>query len=110
MDKLVNLLCQQLSNVAVRGTNERRYFTGVQGENDGELFGIENLFSLRSKGASLAHDIVKRTEKIEAGFRVANYNVVLPMSDEPNREEYEVIEVLILGKILTFLMLVPQTM
>ena len=80
---------QQLSNIAVGGTNERRYFLGVQGDKDqkGELFGIGNLFSLRSEGASLAHDIVKRTEKIEAGFRVANYDVVPPVGAEQQNEE-----------------------
>ena len=68
---------QQLANIAVKGTNERRYFTGVDGDKErkGELFGLENLFSYRAEGASLSKDIVKRTEKLEAGFRVAKYEI-----------------------------------
>ncbi|XP_068677020.1 DNA excision repair protein ERCC-6-like 2 [Montipora foliosa] len=68
---------QQLANIAVKGTNERRYFTGVEGDKErkGELFGLENLFSYRAEGASLSKDIVKRTEKLEAGYRVAKYEI-----------------------------------
>ncbi|KAJ7325348.1 hypothetical protein OS493_029896 [Desmophyllum pertusum] len=69
---------QQLANIAVGGTNERRYFTGVEGDKDkkGELFGLENLFSYRAEGASLSKDIVRRTEKLEAGYKVTKYEIV----------------------------------
>ena len=69
---------QQLANIAIKGSNERRYFTGVEGDKDrkGELFGLENLFSYRAEGASLSKDIVKRTQKLEAGYRVTNYEIV----------------------------------
>ena len=69
---------QQLANIAIKGSNERRYFTGVEGDKErkGELFGLENLFSYRAEGASLSKDIVKRTQKLEAGYRVTNYEIV----------------------------------
>ncbi|XP_044166630.1 DNA excision repair protein ERCC-6-like 2 isoform X4 [Acropora millepora] len=68
---------QQLANVAIKGTNERRYFTGIEGDRKrkGELFGLENLFSYRAEGASLSKDIVNRTEKLEAGYEVAKYQI-----------------------------------
>lgn len=71
-------MSQQLANIAVGGTNERRYFTGVVGDKDrkGELFGLENLFSYRAEGASLSKDIVRRREKLEAGYRVAKYELI----------------------------------
>ena len=71
-------MLQQLANIAVGGTNERRYFTGVEGDKDkkGELFGLENLFSYRAEGASLSKDIVRRTEKLEAGYKVTKYEIV----------------------------------
>ncbi|XP_066016491.1 DNA excision repair protein ERCC-6-like 2 isoform X3 [Pocillopora verrucosa] len=68
---------QQLASMAVGGTNERRYFTGVEGDKDkkGELFGLENLFSYRAEGASLSKDIIRRTEELEAGYKVAEYEL-----------------------------------
>ncbi|KAL9951050.1 hypothetical protein ACROYT_G043643 [Oculina patagonica] len=80
---------QQLANIAVGGTNERRYFTGVEGEKDrkGELFGLENLFSYRAEGASLSKDIVKRREKLEAGYRVTKYEIVHEKKQEDGAED-----------------------
>jgi len=76
--KAINLVLspQQIANIAIQGTNERRYFTGVEGDKDlkGELFGIENLFSYRSEGVCLAQDIITRTDKLEAGLRMEKYN------------------------------------
>lgn len=45
----------------MQNSKERRYFTGVADDKEqhGELFGIENLFSLRRRGVSLAEDIIK---------------------------------------------------
>lgn len=50
----------------------------MEGDKDrrGELFGLENLFSYRADGANLSKDIVKRTEKLEAGYKVAKYEIV----------------------------------
>ena len=72
------VLSQQLANIAIKGSNERRYFIGVEGDKDrkGELFGLENLFSYRAEGASLAKDIAKRIQKLEAGYRVIKYEIV----------------------------------
>ncbi|XP_028390617.1 DNA excision repair protein ERCC-6-like 2 isoform X2 [Dendronephthya gigantea] len=69
---------QQLANVAVEGNNERRYFTAVDGVKNrkGELFGIENLFTLRIHGCSVSTDIFKRSDKIERGFRMAQYELL----------------------------------
>uniref|UniRef100_A0A6P8HG51 DNA excision repair protein ERCC-6-like 2 isoform X2 n=1 Tax=Actinia tenebrosa TaxID=6105 RepID=A0A6P8HG51_ACTTE len=83
---------QQMANIAVRGTSERRYFIGVEGEKDlkGELFGMENLFSYRAEGVSLAHDIIQRTDKLEAGLRVEKYNIIAKENnedEETNRNE-----------------------
>ena len=91
----LNKLCftvvflQQLANIAIKGTNERRYFTGVEGDKDrhGELFGLENLFSYRAEGASLSKDIVKRTEKLEAGFKVTKYEIVAEKKSEKGLED-----------------------
>ena len=84
-------LLQQLANIAVGGTNERRYFTGVEGEKDrkGELFGLENLFSYRAEGASLSKDIVRRREKLEAGYRVTKYEIVHEKKQENSEENEE---------------------
>jgi len=81
-------LSQQLANIAIKGTNERRYFTGVEGDKDrkGELFGLENLFSYRAEGASLSKDIVKRTQKLEASYKVAKYEIVPERKQEDDLE------------------------
>ena len=50
----------------------------MEGDKDrkGELFGLENLFSFHAERSSLSKDIVKRTQKLEAGYRVTNYQIV----------------------------------
>lgn len=81
-----------MANIAVRGTSERRYFIGVEGEKDlkGELFGMENLFSYRAEGVSLAHDIIQRTDKLEAGLRVEKYKIVVKDNDNEDKETSQV--------------------
>ncbi|KAH9510325.1 DNA excision repair protein ERCC-6-like 2 [Bulinus truncatus] len=69
---------QQLDEILIGTGNARRYFCGVQGSkaNQGELFGIKNLFSLRPENSSLTMDIFKRNEKIEkslAGYNISHY-------------------------------------
>lgn len=95
---------QQLANIAVGGTNERRYFTGVEGEKDrkGELFGLENLFSYRAEGASLSKDIVKRTEKLEAGYKVVKYEIVHEEKQEDCAENEVKISGLIESNLYSF--------
>ena len=41
----------------------------------GELFGLRNLLVLRPEGSNLTSDLLKRTEDIESGVRVVNYEV-----------------------------------
>jgi superfamily II DNA or RNA helicase len=53
---------QQQSNVAVDAVRERRYFEGVQGDKrrQGELFGLENLFTLAREGLTRMDGLVRR--------------------------------------------------
>ncbi|KGL80016.1 Putative DNA repair and recombination protein RAD26-like, partial [Tinamus guttatus] len=52
---------QQLHCVVVGSENAKRYFEAVQGskEHQGELFGIHNLFKLRTQGSCLTKDILE---------------------------------------------------
>ncbi|XP_010566977.1 PREDICTED: DNA excision repair protein ERCC-6-like 2 [Haliaeetus leucocephalus] len=52
---------QQLHCVVVGSENAKRYFEAVQGskEHQGELFGIHNLFKLRTHGSCLTKDILE---------------------------------------------------
>ncbi|XP_068093562.1 DNA excision repair protein ERCC-6-like 2 isoform X2 [Hyperolius riggenbachi] len=62
---------QQLHCAAVGSENAKRYFKAVQGskEHKGELFGINNLFKLRTQGTCLTKDILEREGQVEAGIR-----------------------------------------
>uniref|UniRef100_A0A5F4W1D1 DNA excision repair protein ERCC-6-like 2 n=1 Tax=Callithrix jacchus TaxID=9483 RepID=A0A5F4W1D1_CALJA len=64
---------QQLHCVVVGSENAKRYFEAVQGskEHQGELFGIHNLFKLRSQGSCLTKDILEREGQVEAGIMTA---------------------------------------
>ncbi|XP_058157534.1 DNA excision repair protein ERCC-6-like 2 isoform X2 [Dasypus novemcinctus] len=64
---------QQLHCVVVGSENAKRYFEAVQGskEHRGELFGIHNLFKLRSQGSCLTRDILEREGQVEAGIMTA---------------------------------------
>ncbi|GFN83057.1 DNA excision repair protein ercc-6-like 2, partial [Plakobranchus ocellatus] len=69
---------QQLDEVAIGSINARRYFHGIQGDktNQGELFGIKNMFALRTGDVCLTMDILKRNERLEqglAGFDITKY-------------------------------------
>ena len=101
---IICFFSQQLANIAVGGTNERRYFTGVEGEKDrkGELFGLENLFSYRAEGASLSKDIVKRTEKLEAGYKVAKYEIKHEKKQENGIENKEKVSDFTVKRVYSF--------
>ncbi|XP_028942426.1 DNA excision repair protein ERCC-6-like 2, partial [Antrostomus carolinensis] len=60
---------QQLHCAVVGSENAKRYFEAVQGskEHQGELFGIHNLFKLRTHGSCLTKDILEREGRVEAG-------------------------------------------
>ncbi|XP_006167886.2 DNA excision repair protein ERCC-6-like 2 isoform X1 [Tupaia chinensis] len=64
---------QQLHCVVVGSENAKRYFEAVQGskEHRGELFGIYNLFKLRTQGSCLTRDILEREGQVEAGIMTA---------------------------------------
>ncbi|XP_054444072.1 DNA excision repair protein ERCC-6-like 2 [Pteronotus mesoamericanus] len=64
---------QQLHCVVVGSENAKRYFEAVQGskEHQGELFGVSNLFKLRSQGSCLTKDILEREGQVEAGVMTA---------------------------------------
>uniref|UniRef100_A0A8C3RYW6 ERCC excision repair 6 like 2 n=1 Tax=Chelydra serpentina TaxID=8475 RepID=A0A8C3RYW6_CHESE len=64
---------QQLHCVVVGSENAKRYFEAVQGskEHQGELFGIHNLFKLRTQGSCLTKDILEREVHVEAGVMTA---------------------------------------
>ncbi|NWW71944.1 ER6L2 protein, partial [Climacteris rufus] len=64
---------QQLHCAVVGTENAKRYFEAVQGskEHQGELFGIHNLFMLRSHGSCLTKDILEREGRVEAGVMTA---------------------------------------
>ncbi|NXM43660.1 ER6L2 protein, partial [Gymnorhina tibicen] len=64
---------QQLQCAVIGTENARRYFEAVQGskEHQGELFGIHNLFKLRTHGSCLTKDILEREGQVEAGVMTA---------------------------------------
>jgi len=68
---------QQIGNTVVECSKERRYFTGVAGDKhqQGELFGCQNLFQLRNEGSSLSYDLMKRSEMMEGGVKMAKNDV-----------------------------------
>ncbi|XP_041042629.1 DNA excision repair protein ERCC-6-like 2 isoform X2 [Carcharodon carcharias] len=70
---LRQLYKQQLHCAVVGSENAKRYFNAVQGskEHYGELFGIQNLFGLRTGGSCLTRDIIQRTGQLEAGVLTA---------------------------------------
>ncbi|XP_036760280.2 DNA excision repair protein ERCC-6-like 2 isoform X6 [Manis pentadactyla] len=64
---------QQLHCVVVGSENAKRYFEAVQGskQHRGELFGVCNLFRLRSQGSCLTRDILEREGQVEVGVLTA---------------------------------------
>ncbi|XP_046356993.2 DNA excision repair protein ERCC-6-like 2 isoform X1 [Haliotis rufescens] len=75
---------QQLGNVAVASENATRFFHGIQGDrfHKGELFGVKNMFQIRTGDSCLTMDILERKQKMEAGlhgFKMLKY--VAPPSD-----------------------------
>lgn len=71
---LRQLYKQQLHCVVVGSENAKRYFEAVQGskKHQGELFGVYNLFKLRSQGSCLTRDILEREGQVEAGVMTAS--------------------------------------
>lgn len=79
---------QQLDKIAVNTENAKRYFNGIQGDRQqkGELFGMKNMFQLRTGDNCLSKDILERNEQIEKqleGHQVTKY---VPSSSEEAAE------------------------
>ncbi|XP_019642075.1 PREDICTED: DNA excision repair protein ERCC-6-like 2 [Branchiostoma belcheri] len=66
---------QQLSEIAVSDKTARRYFTGVAGRKDqqGEIFGISNMFALRMETSCLTRDLISRVDQIEGGLKITKF-------------------------------------
>lgn len=64
---------QQISSIALQGSVERRFFTGVAGDKTrrGELFGVENLLGAFGTQTS-TKEIVGRANKAEMDYRIAS--------------------------------------
>ena len=64
---------QQISSIALQGSSERRFFTGVAGDKNrrGELFGVENLLAAFGTQTS-TKDIVGRADKAEMEYKIAS--------------------------------------
>ncbi|KAM8803464.1 DNA excision repair protein ERCC-6-like 2 isoform 2-T2 [Rhynchonycteris naso] len=83
---------QQLHCVVVGSENAKRYFEAVQGskEHRGELFGVYNLFKLRTQGSCLTKDILEREGQVEAGVMTATtWLKEEPQPREPDCQEQE---------------------
>ncbi|GFS21683.1 DNA excision repair protein ERCC-6 [Elysia marginata] len=79
---------QQLDEVAVGNVNARRYFHGVQGDksNQGELFGVKNMFALRTGNVCLTTDILKRNERLEKGLEGYDITKYVPPIKDPTAQ------------------------
>ncbi|XP_072024091.1 uncharacterized protein [Amphiura filiformis] len=83
---------QQIASVAIESENAKRYFTGVAGNNSGELFGLTNMFELRTGDCILTKDVIERESKTIKGITMAKY-IPLPAaapanaSDENNQQK-----------------------
>ncbi|XP_071481767.1 uncharacterized protein [Diadema antillarum] len=77
---------QQLASVAMTTENAKRYFTAVAGdkEQQGELFGLQNLFKLRTDNVCLTESVIQREEKTEMGLSMAKYK---PQADIKKAED-----------------------
>lgn len=87
-----------MASIGLHGKNERRYFTGVQGQKgqEGELFGLANLLKLETEKVItdgrrlnpnyLNADIIKRTKKAEEEFTIQTTSSTDKESSQNNTE------------------------
>ncbi|KAG6156941.1 hypothetical protein E4U46_006096 [Claviceps purpurea] len=78
---------QQQANIGYTASSERRYFKGVQQDEDrkGEIFGLSNIFAYHSdSNFGLLHDIVNKTNIAEtkAGVHLADVDMEQAIKDE----------------------------
>lgn len=75
---------QQMSNIGLSATSERRYFTGIQDRKDqkGEIFGLNNLFAYQDENVVL-RDIVHKTNVAEskADLKIADLHIDVDPED-----------------------------
>ncbi|XP_033636346.1 DNA excision repair protein ERCC-6-like 2 isoform X2 [Asterias rubens] len=66
---------QQLASAAVTSENPMRYFTAVAGDKkqQGELFGLQNMFAFRADTSCLTKDLIQRHAKTELGLTMVKY-------------------------------------
>ena len=83
---------QQQASIVYKASKERRYFKGVMDSGkdgrNGELFGLENLFSFNEDGY-LLRDVVHNTNVAEekVGFKISDeYNVNTSFNEEDDNE------------------------
>ncbi|KAK5096780.1 hypothetical protein LTS08_007270 [Lithohypha guttulata] len=92
---------QQMSNVGLAATSERRYFTGVQDRpsQKGEIFGLHNLFAFQDENVVL-RDIVHRTNVAEskADLQIADLDIEHEDASEPSDEDSSGDDALASGK------------
>ena len=62
---------QQMAAIGYEASVQRRYFSGVQGKQHGELFGLKNLLTLKAKQLK---NIVRDTNIAEQSYEIANLN------------------------------------
>ncbi|XP_074643856.1 uncharacterized protein LOC141900733 [Tubulanus polymorphus] len=74
---------QQLDQVAVSDENSRRYFFTNQGDKSGynELFGIDNMFKLRTGERCLTMEILQRHQQVEENLGIKTSPYVPPNPD-----------------------------
>ncbi|PUU81994.1 P-loop containing nucleoside triphosphate hydrolase protein [Tuber borchii] len=82
---------QQQANIGYGASEERRYFSGVQGDktNQGELFGLRNLFTFQDN--TILKEIVNKTNVAEsrAGVQVAGMEANNEEADVELDDDYE---------------------
>ncbi|RPB16008.1 hypothetical protein P167DRAFT_542279 [Morchella conica CCBAS932] len=78
---------QQQANIGYGASEERRYFSGVQGDkaNKGELFGLQNLFSFQEN--TILKEIVNKTNVAESKAGVAVAGLELEDWEDEEFEE-----------------------
>lgn len=76
---------QQMANVGMENSHEKRHFTGVLGMEKGELFGLVNLFADMEQGIEVdqvhnltTRNIVQRSNSRYAGIRIEQVDDDIP--------------------------------
>jgi superfamily II DNA/RNA helicase len=86
---------QQQANIGYDASEERRYFTGVMGDNKnrGELFGLKNLFTFHQE-ETILKDIVNKTNVAERKAGVLIADLVTDEAKEEDEQEPDLLSAL----------------